>query len=35
MVTVKIISDNPRHSERELTLDEINIVGRYIGRFTV
>ncbi|AUX76376.1 S24 family peptidase [Sinorhizobium fredii] len=34
-VTVKIISDNPRHSEREFTLDEIHIVGRYIGRFTV
>lgn len=34
-VTVKIISDNARHSERELTLDEIHIVGRYIGRFTV
>ncbi|RVH74159.1 hypothetical protein CN203_23925 [Sinorhizobium meliloti] len=34
-ITVKIISDNPRHSEREFTLDEIHIVGRYIGRFTV
>lgn len=35
VITVRISSDNPRHSPRELTLDEIQIVGRYIGRFTI
>lgn len=35
MVTVRVSSDNPLHRERELTIDEINIVGRYIGRFTI
>lgn len=35
MVTVRISSDNPNHKDRELTLDEINIIGRYVGRFTV
>lgn len=35
MIRVQISSDNPRHSTRELTLDEIQIVGRYIGRFTI
>jgi phage repressor protein C with HTH and peptisase S24 domain len=35
MITVQISSDNPRHSTRELNLDEIQIVGRYIGRFTI
>ena len=34
-VTVRISSDNPLHRERELTLPEIQIVGRYIGRFTI
>lgn len=33
-VRVSIISDNPRHRSRELTLPEISIVGRYVGRFT-
>jgi transcriptional regulator with XRE-family HTH domain len=35
MITVQISSDNPRHSTRTLTLDEIQIIGRYIGRFTI
>lgn len=35
VVTVRISSDNPNHKDRELTLDEINIIGRYVGRFTV
>lgn len=34
-ITVQISSDNPRHMTRVLTLDEIQIVGRYIGRFTI
>ncbi|MBM7048461.1 S24 family peptidase [Rhizobium lusitanum] len=34
IITIRISSDNPRHITRELTLDEIQIVGRYIGRFT-
>jgi len=34
-ITVQISSDNPRHTTRELNLDEIQIVGRYIGRFTI
>lgn len=34
-VTVRISSDNPRHKDRELTLAEIHIIGRYIGRFTI
>lgn len=34
-VIVRIISDNPRHGPKDLTLDEINILGRYVGRFTV
>lgn len=34
IVLVSIISDNPRHKVRELTLPEISIVGRYVGRFT-
>lgn len=33
-VVVRVISDNTRHVPQELTLDEINIVGRYVGRFT-
>lgn len=35
VITVQIASDNPRHGTRELTLGEIQIVGRYIGRFTI
>ncbi len=35
MIKVQISSDNPRHTTRELNLDEIQIVGRYIGRFTI
>jgi len=34
-VTVRISSDNPLHQPRELTLQEIQIVGRFIGRFTI
>jgi phage repressor protein C with HTH and peptisase S24 domain len=34
IVTVRVISDNPRHAAKELTLDEITILGRYVGRFT-
>ncbi|MEX3008335.1 helix-turn-helix transcriptional regulator [Hoeflea sp. TYP-13] len=33
-VEVSIISDNKNHSTRTLTLQEISIVGRVIGRFT-
>lgn len=35
MITVQISSDNPRHMTRVLNLDEIQIIGRYIGRFTI
>jgi phage repressor protein C with HTH and peptisase S24 domain len=35
IVTVLISSDNKLHRERELTLGEIEIIGRYIGRFTI
>lgn len=35
VVRVRISSDNPRHKDQELTLDEIQIIGRYVGRFTV
>lgn len=35
VITVRISSDNPKHRERELTLPEIQIIGRYIGRFTI
>lgn len=35
VITIRISSDNPRHLDRELTLDEINIIGRYLGRFTI
>lgn len=34
IITVRVISDNPRHAPKELTLDEITILGRYVGRFT-
>jgi len=33
-VQVKVSSDNPRHESQVWTLDEIHIVGRYLGRFT-
>jgi hypothetical protein len=33
-VRVNLISDNPNHTSREMTLEEANIVGRMIGRFT-
>lgn len=33
-VRVLLKSDNPNHSEREWTLDEIHIIGRYIARVT-
>lgn len=32
---VRISSDNPNHLDRELLLEEIHIIGRYVGRFTV
>lgn len=31
---VRVSSDNPRHSTRERRLSEIQIVGRYIGKFS-
>lgn len=34
-VRVRISSDNPKHVDQELTLEEIQIIGRYVGRFTV
>lgn len=34
IVMVRVISDNPRHAPKDLTLDEITILGRYVGRFT-
>lgn len=34
IVTVRVISDNPRHAPKEFTLEEITILGRYVGRFT-
>ena len=34
-VVVRISSDNSKHRDQELTLDEITIIGRYVGRFTV
>lgn len=33
-IRVRVSSDNPRHADRELTLDEIHIIGRFVGRFT-
>lgn len=33
-VLVRVSSDNPRHSDRELTLGEIEIIGMFLGRFT-
>jgi SOS-response transcriptional repressor LexA len=34
IVTVRISSDNPNHRDREMSLTEIHIIGRYVGRFT-
>lgn len=34
-ITIHISSDNPKHRSRELTLPEVEILGRYIGRFTL
>jgi hypothetical protein len=31
---VRVSSDNPKHEPRELCLDEINIIGRYLRRLT-
>ena len=33
-IMVRVGSDNPHHLTKELRLDEISIVGRYVGRFT-
>ena len=33
-IMVRVGSDNPHHMTKELRLDEISIVGRYVGRFT-
>jgi phage repressor protein C with HTH and peptisase S24 domain len=33
-VQVKVSSDNPRHETAIWTLDELHIIGRYLGRFT-
>lgn len=33
-VRVRLISDNPKHSPEDRTLDEITITGRYLGRLT-
>jgi len=32
---VLIIPENGRHTTYERTIDEINVIGRYVGRFTV
>lgn len=34
LIQIQISSDNERHATRQLTLDEIAIIGRFIGRFT-
>lgn len=34
-IRVSVISDNERHKTRELLLNEIHIIGRYVGRFTI
>lgn len=34
-VRLRISSDNPKHLPQELTLDEVQIIGRFVGRFTV
>lgn len=33
-VQIKVSSDNPKHETAVRTLDEISIIGRYLGRFT-
>jgi hypothetical protein len=33
-VRVRLISDNPKHTPEDRTLDEITITGRYLGRLT-
>ncbi|MGY2052931.1 XRE family transcriptional regulator [Methylobacterium sp. JK268] len=33
-VKVRLISDNPKHTPEDRTLDEITITGRYLGRLT-
>ena len=32
---VSVISDNPRHSEYTMGIEELMVIGRYVGRFTV
>jgi phage repressor protein C with HTH and peptisase S24 domain len=34
-IRIRLISANPQYSPYEATIDEIRIIGRYIGRFTV
>lgn len=34
-IVVRVSSDNTKHRDRELTLDEIRIIGLYVGRFTI
>lgn len=34
-IMVRVSSDNTKHKDRELTLDEIQIIGMFVGRFTV
>jgi len=34
-ILVRVSSDNTKHKDRELTLDEIQIIGMFVGRFTV
>lgn len=33
-IIVRVASDNPKHLTRDLLLDEIQIIGRYFGKFT-
>lgn len=33
-IRVRVSSDNPKHEPRELCLDEINVIGRYLRRLT-
>ncbi|MHC5655990.1 S24 family peptidase [Stappia sp. ICDLI1TA098] len=32
---VRVISDNTRHSEYMMGIDELMVIGRYVGRFTM
>lgn len=34
-IRLRLISANPQYSPYEATLDEVRIIGRYVGRFTV